>query len=658
MSEQAQIHAKRAAASKVWFGAVLILAGAMALGWLLPRNLPLLDSAEMRTRDMRLAGLSRPEPQHPDIVIATITEGTLARLPYRAPLDRAFLAGVLDRLDKAGARAVAMDILFDQPTEPEKDKAFFDRLAAMHTPVVTAWAGTEDGLTPAQAAYLAEHTRTAGHGLVNIVTDGGDGVVRRVFPGAPRDGAWMPGFAWAIARAAGQTVPDRAAEMPIAYRAPPPDGNRAFRAFPAHTLAFLPDAWLKDKIVLIGAELAQEDRHKTPAIATNRAPANGIPGVVIHAHAVAQILDGRHAPETPPLWEVLALLVTAGLGLALSALNLPAVLKVVLTAVAAVGCWVGGFYLYGASGLMLPLVGPSLALLAASGAGLAWLGRRERHQKAFIRAAFSQFTSPTVVDDLVQNPARLRLGGERRELTFVFSDLAGFTSLIEKADPEDMLPRLNAYLEGMCRIVFDHGGTMDKIVGDALHVIFGAPGDQPDHARRAMACAMDLDAFARRYVADQQAQGVDFGGTRIGVHSGPAVVGNFGGGPFFDYTAHGDAINTAARLESANKFFGTMVCASIATAGQCPDMPFRPIGAVILKGKTEGLQVMEPVAHLPQEQVAAYREAYDRLESDPEGALSRFRELVARHPDDMLSAMHIDRLTSGDTGTTIVMRSK
>ena len=144
----------------------------------------------------------------------------------------------------------------------------------------------------------------------------------------------------------------------------------------------------------------------------------------------------------------------------------------------------------------------------------------------------------------------------------IFTDIRGFTTLVESADPDVLGVLLNEYVEGMTGVVFAHEGTVAKIIGDGIHVLFNAPGEQPDYATRAVACARDLDSWAQEFRQRWKKRGVDFGITRIGVHAGPALVGNFGGSEYFDYTAHGDTINTASRLESANKQLGTRICVS------------------------------------------------------------------------------------------------
>src|SRR6185369_2574620 len=180
-------------------------------------------------------------------------------------------------------------------------------------------------------------------------------------------------------------------------------------------------------------------------------------------------------------------------------------------------------------------------------------------------ASLSRFFSPEIARRLAADVE----GGmevQWRDVATLFTDITGFTSLVESAAPQTLGELLNEYVGGMTEIVFAHEGTVAKIIGDAIQVLFNAPGDQPDYATRAVACAHDLDAWAQDFCARQKAKGVDFGVTRIGIHAGSALVGNFGGNRFFDYTAYGDTINIAARLETANKFLGTRICVSAAVA--------------------------------------------------------------------------------------------
>ncbi|MDB5512790.1 MAG: adenylate/guanylate cyclase [Enterovirga sp.] len=280
--------------------------------------------------------------------------------------------------------------------------------------------------------------------------------------------------------------------------------------------------------------------------------------------------------------------------------------------------------------------------------------RRQSHAER-AHASLSRFFSPNLAERLASDPSGLDLGGQRREVASLFTDIAGFTTLVESLDPAILAEILNQYLGEMTGIVFAHDGTVAKIVGDALHVLFGAPGDQPDHADRAVACALDLDTYAETFRARWRERGVNLGATRIGVHAGPAIVGNFGGGRFFDYTAYGDTINTAARLESANKQLGTRICVSAAVADRVHGFRGRPVGDLVLRGKREPLRAFEPLTEQAHAAAATarYREAFGKLETGDPGAMPAFAALVGQQSDDGLAGFHLKRLLNGANGTRI-----
>jgi class 3 adenylate cyclase len=194
-------------------------------------------------------------------------------------------------------------------------------------------------------------------------------------------------------------------------------------------------------------------------------------------------------------------------------------------------------------------------------------------QHRWIRDAFSRYISPNLVRHLIDHPEQLALGGERRECTFVLSDLAGFTALVEQAEPETVVALLNEYLEEMTRIALEAEGTLDRIVGDAVAVMFSAPVSQPDHAERALRCALEMDAFASEFTERASREHAVLRGTRIGVCSGPVIVGHVGSKDRLDYRALGDAINTASRLESANRYLGTRICVVPTRSPAYPSSP-------------------------------------------------------------------------------------
>jgi adenylate cyclase len=242
----------------------------------------------------------------------------------------------------------------------------------------------------------------------------------------------------------------------------------------------------------------------------------------------------------------------------------------------------------------------------------------------------------------------------------VFTDLSDFTGLMEKLDPAEAVSLLNSYLENMIAIAFSHQGTLDRIVGDAVAIMFSAPLQQADHQRRAMQCALDMQAFASQYCEQTHRNGLQFGQTRIGVHSGEVIVGNFGGKTIFDYRALGDPVNTASRLEAANKYLGTLMCVSETTLSGCPDMPTRPIGRVLLKGKTIPLAVFEPlwIESVDAKALADYQAAYALMRDNKPDAIAAFQEIVFKHPEDSLATFHSQRLLDGFSGDLIELSRK
>ena len=283
--------------------------------------------------------------------------------------------------------------------------------------------------------------------------------------------------------------------------------------------------------------------------------------------------------------------------------------------------------------------------------------RRRQAEAERAYASLCRFFSPNLAQQLASDVEAVDLGGQRREIATLFTDIAGFTTLVETLEPSVLGPLLNDYLTGMTDIVFAHDGTLAKIVGDALHVLFGAPGEQADHATRAVDCALALDAYAQAFRERWNRQGPALGSTRIGVHAGPAIVGNFGGGRYFDYTAYGDTINIAARLESANKQLGTRVCVSAKLAEKVKDFHGRPVGDLVLRGRSESIRALEPLRAEQYEgpATASYLEAFAKLEANDTSAIAAFASHVGTQPEDQLAAFHLKRLLNGAKGTKIAM---
>ncbi|MFT4116355.1 adenylate/guanylate cyclase domain-containing protein [Bradyrhizobium sp.] len=281
--------------------------------------------------------------------------------------------------------------------------------------------------------------------------------------------------------------------------------------------------------------------------------------------------------------------------------------------------------------------------------------RRRQAEAERAHASLSRYFSPAIAKRLAADAEGDGMEVQWRNVATIFTDIAGFTTLVESAAPETLGALLNEYVGGMTEIVFAHEGTVAKIIGDAIQVLFNAPGDQPDYATRAVACANDLDAWAEDFRARWKAKGLNFGITRIGAHAGPALVGNFGGNRFFDYTAYGDTINIAARLEAANKHLGTRVCVSAGVAEAAARFQGRPVGDLLLRGRSEPLRAFEP---LPQEkfdapETAQYSQAFAKLQAGDATAMPAFAALVGVHADDPLAGFHLKRLLNGASGVVL-----
>jgi len=657
------------------------------------------------------------------VAIVDIDERSLSELG-QWPWPRTEIATLVKRLTDAGAVAVGFDMLFAEPDRlspalfaasasglapglrsalakgPDNDAVLADHIA--NTPVVLGISATHEvdhpyadrryRLTPAverngdPRPFLLSYgavirnlgileQAASGRGMVTLSSER-DGLVRRVPAVLRVDNDLYPTLAIETVRVAMQRPHYSVLMGPngggilglrLGQFEVPTDINGLIwlRHHPHNPGLYLPASDIvqnrfepravEGKIVLIGTSaVGLRDLRATPVSAA-------IPGVEIHAQLVSSILnqDFLTRPNYATGLELAATLLVGIIVITLvpkaSSLTSLPIITLILCILAG-----GAWYLFDAYALLLD---PSYTILT-SAALFSWLiygnYARVEAQKQQVHAAFGQYLAPALVERLVNDPDQLELGGEQREMTFLFTDIAGFTSFAEGMKPTALVTILNSYLDNICRIVMEHGGTIDKIVGDAIHAIFNAPLDQPDHAQRAVACGLAIDEFGKRFMASMREEGHDFGATRIGINTGSCVVGNFGGSHRFDYTAHGDAINTAARLESVNKHLGTTICVSGSTVSQCKDLHFRPVGTLYLKGKTKGLEAYEALTEkdAASERVQSYRAAYKQLEAAKSPSRSAFDKLAEGYPDDALIALHRRRLADGQSGTDIILDSK
>ncbi|MBD9397428.1 CHASE2 domain-containing protein [Pseudomonas sp. PDM11] len=655
--------------------------------------------------------------QEAPVRVVDLDEQSLARIG-QWPWPRTQVAEMVERLEQAGAAAVVFDVLFAEPdrTSPEQllrgnllPPALATQLAALpdhdeqfaevlkRSNVVLGFAAEQSlrdggpplsrfGLVqqgPSPLAFVPGFQGAArplplleqaarGLGAMTFRPDS-DGVVRRVPLFVSLGGELRPSLAAEALRVAQRTgryrivsseagvqrvdigrvqIPTAASgELWVYFTRP-----QASRSIPAWQVLDGSAPPVAGSIVLVGtsAQGLQDLRFS---------PLGGIiPGVEVHAQALEQVLTDTLLlrPGWATAVEGLALLlgglILGLLGLYARAL-LSALLMLALVAVLNAAAWYG----FVAHRMLLDLFTPSLGLLLVYGAASIVRHIAAEREQRWIQEAFSRYVSPNLVNHLVAHPEQLALGGQRQSCSFVFTDITGFTTMMERQKPEAAVSLLNDYLEQVIGIAFRHEGTLDRIVGDAVAIMFSAPIPQADHQRRALACALEINRFAQGYVAALAERGIAFGHTRIAVHSGEVVVGNFGGSVIFDYRALGDPVNTTSRLESLNGQVGTLLCVSSAIREHCPEVPMRPVGEVLLKGKAEAVAVFEPLEAMavPMNDCDEdYEAAYHLLASRAPEALAAFEALAAQRPKDGLVAYHLQRLRSGEHGSRVVMASK
>jgi adenylate cyclase len=528
----------------------------------------------------------------PNVVVVGITEETLAGLPYRSPIDRAFLAGVIDTLVSKGVAAIGLDILLDRPTEPEKDAALRRALTRSDIPVVAIAVAPETAM-PADARHFLDRfldgVRT---GDANLARDRFDDVVRDHVPVHPVTGRLS--FPAAIAAALGSPVPP--GRFPIEWRRTA--RGSAVPIYPAESIALLPPDWLKGKVALIGSLINGSDEHRTIASAF------GQPGfgVEIHAQVLTQLLNRRAEPEAAIPWPLL--LGTAGLAVAGVALGLTVTGHLFSAALAGFGIVfvAGALAAYAYTGVLVPAAAPLLALIIAGGAARAWRSATEQRDRRALRALFSRFVSEPVVNEIMKDRDLFMAGGRPvpRELTatVLYADVAGFTTICEGMQPAPLIAWLDRYIDTMAALIMAHDGVLLRFIGDGILAVFGVPVPRLDEAsitadaQNAARCALAMESAMQRLNDAWSAEGLPVGGLRVGLHTGPMVAGSLGKGPRMEFCLLGDTANVGARLEQLGKEYaepGPRYCTIVVgeptwarLGGLCPGVR---IGDVMLRGR-------------------------------------------------------------------------
>jgi adenylate cyclase len=622
-------------------------------------HVPLISDAERALYDIRFARAANRVVQDDRIVLVTYDDQTLRALQKRSPLDRRVLAQALAILDAMRPRAIGIDILLDQPQA--EDPQLLATLKAMKTPTLLAYAtpaANEDQIDYEQHRFLREFIRQARTGRVRPASirmepDYEDGVIRR----------WperREGLPPELANAMTSAHPEFARYSgSIDFRLPADPDRPVFANFAIDTLPLLDEA-IRDRIegryVLIGGNIKDRDDYETPM---SRGTGRWMKGVEVHAHMLAQQLDGRIRPPLPPLvlWATAFVLVVAG-GVA-SLLDwrgwrLASVLAAQLIVIAAFPFLLqeAAFDTYG-----MPAFGAALGwafAFAAVGTAARAVGSEQRR---FAQATLGKYLPADVAAEILKDPERLTLTGEKRQIYALFSDLEGFTKLSHATTPEQLSTLLNRYLDLLSEVVLRHGGTIDKFVGDAVVAFWGAPIARDDDADRAVLAAVAMYEAGEEFRRTAGDGLPPIGCTRVGVHRGEAVVGNFGGEGRIQYTALGDGMNTASRLESANKLLhSTILVSAEAKAGTSLDI-FRPLGRVVLIGRATPVEIWEPVPHMPPGERRRLTELWLAFEAGDPDALGALQRIAAGREDAAL-ADFVYRLREAGPGGHFGLGSK
>jgi len=434
---------------------------------------------------------------------------------------------------------------------------------------------------------------------------------------------------------------DRHGRMLINYLGPP--GMVPTYSAAALLDGRLPPEALKDKIVLVGATaVGIYDLRVTPFSGVS-------PGVEVQATVLDNLLRHNFI-RVPKFGLPLMLLILLGLGVMLGLLlpQLSAAWAFVFTLLLIEGFTFSNYFLFSRLGIQLELFYPLMEIV---GIYLCITMQRflaEERERLRIRKAFESYVAPAVVQEMLKHPEALRLGGERRVISVLFTDIRGFTTMSEDLDPEALVKLLHDFLNPMSNIIIDRGGTIDKYMGDAIMALFGAPLEQPDHARQACRAALRMEDTLEELNRQWAKQGRPPLKIGVGVNSGPVAVGNMGSDRLFDYTAIGDNVNLASRLEGLTKYYGTNILISQATAEAVENgFILRDVDRVKVKGKAQASGIFEVMGEgEPDPELARFLTAYHqglalyRQMRWPD-SIAAFEKALEVQPDDAPSRRYL-----------------
>jgi adenylate cyclase len=621
------------------------------------------------------------------ILLVGATEADVENFDW--PMKDGDLADLLERIAAWQPRVIGVDIYRDRPKPPGTER--LATVLARHPEIVWTFK-LQEGAKPAIPPPVALRG-TDRAVLADVVTDPSN-VVRRglLYADDGVDNYTSMGMALALGYLAVDGIRPAPAEgdqlrLGKALIAPLDDSRGPYirldsagyqmlldyhggpRGFPFRSVGQIMHSddvapLVRGRAVLVGVTSESvKDTFSTP-FSTGFGSEEPIWGITVHAHIADQLIrearDGAPglrglSRESEDLWIW---------GWAMAGMILGLLVRYPIPALCgtALGLLMLAGAVYQAFGmaLLLPAVPAAIAWIGSAGLTNQIMHAASNRTRALLRKSFEHYLPPPVIARMLASGALPKLGGERREISVLFTDVAGFTTFSETVEPEFLATICNDYFDGVCAAIFAEGGMVNEFIGDAVLAFFGAPVDQPDHADRAVTAALGIDAFARRFSAEQEARGIHFGHTRIGVHTGIAMVGNVGTRSRLKYSALGDMLNTGSRLEGLNKTIGTRICVSGEIVGKAQRHRFRPIGSFVVKGRHAASDVFEPLTaeDLESERIGRYETAFRMLMAGLPEAAEQFTALHRDYPDDPCVAFHCQRLEAGESGTLIVMTEK
>ncbi len=661
-----------------------------------------LNTLELKLLDMRFGLIEAANLQDSPIVIIKIDDQSDETVIDRWPWPRSYYAQIVKNLNDAGAKAIGIDVILDKPNQsnPEGDEELAEVLETYDN-VVLVGKIVRDGMRNEIIEPYETFTRNnSSWGLVSVENDI-DGFYRRYLIATEYEDSLYNSFATELYKIYTDQKDLKITENEDSYIfsdsmvIPKFSGSSMLinfsgpaYSFPNYSFDYIVDSedfdlredydidsfddpgmpefeippgikytgQLKDKIVLIGATMFElHDNFPTPYMTVKDSvgldKSIEMPGVELHANALLTMLnrDFLHQPSTIVVFLIVLLAVILTF---LVTRFLPTLWSSIVTIAIIIVYILIAIYLFTENNFVLEIVNPVLIIAFSYVGHTLFHYLQTQQEKKMLRGAFAHYVPETVVQQIINHPETLQLGGEEREITVIFSDVAGFTSISEKLSPKELVVLLNEYLTAMTNIVLENNGIIDKYEGDAIMAEFGMPVPSKDHPQAACRTALQMQKRLAEMRKKWKADGRPELEARVGINTGDVIVGNMGSETVFDYTVMGDAVNLGSRLEGANKIYNTFIMISEWTNEYVKDEFYtRSLDLIRVKGKNKPVEVFELIEEksvtLPENHIKMI-ERYNRgiqfyRKREWREAIESFEGALTAKPDDHPSKLYRKR---------------